>query len=107
MVYGRNSEDSATCTSRFLLPDLLKAEVSHPNEVPGLFQHIKRNRMAKAGIEGAIWDLYAKREQKSLATLLGGTRTEIEVGVVIGINTIPFMLKQIESMRKKATSVLK
>lgn len=80
----------------FLLPDLLKAEISHPNEVPGLFQHIKRNRMAKAGIEGAIWDLYAKRQKKSLATVLGGASPEIEVGVVIGINTIPVMLKQIE-----------
>ena len=52
--------------------------------------------MAKAGIEGAVWDLYAKRQKKSLATLLGGTKSEIEVGVVIGINTIPVMLKQIE-----------
>ncbi len=52
--------------------------------------------MAKAGIEGAVWDLYAKRQKKSLATLLGGTKSEIEVGVAIGINTIPAMLKQIE-----------
>ena len=52
--------------------------------------------MAKAGIEGAVWDLYAKGQKKSLATLLGGTKSEIEVGVVIGINTIPVMLKQIE-----------
>ena len=37
--------------------------------------------MAKAGIEGAVWDLYAKRQKKSLATLLGGTKSEIEVGV--------------------------
>ncbi|WJE52271.1 o-succinylbenzoate synthase [Bacillus cereus] len=80
----------------FLLPDLLKAEVTHPNEVPSLFQHIKRNRMAKAGIEGAVWDLYAKRQNKSLATLLGGTRPKIEVGVVIGLDTIPNMLKRIE-----------
>ncbi|HDR5296387.1 TPA: o-succinylbenzoate synthase, partial [Bacillus anthracis] len=35
-------------------------------------------------------------QKKSLATLLGGTKSEIEVGVVIGINTIPVMLKQIE-----------
>ncbi|MEN1938604.1 o-succinylbenzoate synthase [Paenibacillus sp. 102] len=80
----------------FLLPDLLKAEVMHPNEIPSLFQYIKRNRMAKAGIEGAVWDLYAKRQNKSLATLLGGTQSEIEVGVVIGLDTIPNMLKQIE-----------
>ncbi len=36
----------------FLIPDLLKAEISHPNEVPGLFQHIKRNRMAKSRNRG-------------------------------------------------------
>ncbi|MGM2836015.1 o-succinylbenzoate synthase, partial [Bacillus cereus group sp. Bce025] len=53
----------------FLIPDLLKADISHPNEVPSLFQHIKRNRMAKAGIEGAVWNLYAKRQKKSLATV--------------------------------------
>ena len=52
--------------------------------------------MAKAGIEGAVWNLYAKRQNKSLATVLGGTKAEIEVGVVIGLNTIPVMLKQIE-----------
>ncbi|PEI96764.1 o-succinylbenzoate synthase [Bacillus pseudomycoides] len=80
----------------FLIPDVLKAEITHPNEIPSLFQHIKRNRMAKAGIEGAVWDLYAKRENRSLATLLGGTQPEIEVGVVIGLDTISNMLKRIE-----------
>ncbi|WP_459503509.1 o-succinylbenzoate synthase [Bacillus sp. C1] len=80
----------------FLLPDLLKAEVAHPKEIPHLFQHIKRNSMAKAGIEGAVWDLYAKRQNKSLAALLGGSQPEIKVGVVIGLDTIPNMLKQIE-----------
>ncbi|WIY60818.1 o-succinylbenzoate synthase [Bacillus arachidis] len=80
----------------FLLPDLLKVEITHPNEIPGLFQHMKRNHMAKAGIEGAVWDLYARRQNKSLATLLGGTQPKIEVGVVVGIDTIPNMLKRIE-----------
>lgn len=80
----------------FLLPDLFKAEVTHPKEIPHVFQHIKRNRMAKAGIEGAIWDLYAKRQNQSLANLLGGTQSEIEVGVVIGLDTVPNMLKRIE-----------
>ncbi|EOV9529039.1 o-succinylbenzoate synthase [Bacillus cytotoxicus] len=80
----------------FLLPDLLKLEIMHPNEIPSLFQHIKRNHMAKAGIEGAVWDLYAKRHNQSLATLLGGTQPEIEVGVVVGLDTVPNMLKRIE-----------
>ena len=83
MVYGRNGEDSAACTARLLIPDLLKAEISHPNEVPGLFQHIKETEWQSRN-RGAVWDLYAKRQKKSLATLLGGTKSEIEVGVVMG-----------------------
>ena len=48
----------------FLIPDLLKAEISHPNEVPGLFQHIKRNRMAKAGIEG-LFGIYMRSVKRN------------------------------------------
>ena len=41
--------------------------------------------MAKAAIEGAIWDLYAKKNNVSLASAIGGTKQVIEVGVSIGI----------------------
>lgn len=41
--------------------------------------------MAKAAIEGAIWDLYAKEKGMSLAKALGGTKDKIEVGISIGI----------------------
>ena len=41
--------------------------------------------MAKAAIEGAIWDLYAKRQQMPLSRALGGKRKQIEVGISIGI----------------------
>ncbi|MGG2063817.1 o-succinylbenzoate synthase [Bacillus sp. S14(2024)] len=81
----------------FLLPVLFEHDISHPSDITSLFQHIKRNNMAKAGIEGALWDLYAKRENQSLAALLGGIKREIEVGVVIGLDTIPNMLKRIEA----------
>ncbi|WP_440604475.1 o-succinylbenzoate synthase [Bacillus sp. GB_SG_008] len=81
----------------FLLPVLFEQQLSHPADVASLFQHIKRNNMAKAGIEGALWDLYAKHENQSLAELLGGVKREIEVGVVIGLDTVPNMLKRIET----------
>ncbi|KUO95311.1 o-succinylbenzoate synthase [Ferroacidibacillus organovorans] len=47
--------------------------------------HFKRNKMAKAAIEMAIWDAYANESATPIATLLGGTRTEIPVGISIGI----------------------
>lgn len=41
--------------------------------------------MAKAGLEGAIWDLYAKQQGVTLAEALGGEKKVIDVGVSIGI----------------------
>lgn len=69
----------------FLIPLLLDKEIPHPDEVSQIFEPIRKNNMAKAAIEGAIWDLYAKREQKPLYQVLGGKNTEIEVGISIGI----------------------
>ena len=40
--------------------------------------------MAKAAIESAIWDLYAKKKQIPLSEAIGG-RKQIEVGISIGI----------------------
>ncbi|MCG3088720.1 o-succinylbenzoate synthase [Sporosarcina cyprini] len=69
----------------FLIPILLDADLAHPDEVSGLFSPIRKNNMAKAAVEGAVWDLYAKQQGMPLAKALGGTRQQIEVGISIGI----------------------
>lgn len=69
----------------FLIPELLHKEIQHPDEVIKMFIGIRRNNMAKATIEGAVWDLFAKRSGQSLAAALGGQKKEIEVGISIGI----------------------
>ncbi len=69
----------------FLIPLVLKRTINHPNDLQSLFQLIKRNKMAKAAIEEAVWDVYAKRHQSPLSQLLGGTKDKIEVGAAIGI----------------------
>lgn len=69
----------------FLIPLVLNNPIGHPNDLQTLFQSIKRNNMAKAAIEEAIWDVYAKRNEKPLSTLLGGKKEKIEVGAAIGI----------------------
>lgn len=79
----------------YLIPAILHTPLSHPSDVRKLWQ-IKRNHMAKAGLEGALWDLYAKRTNQSLASALGGSKEEIEVGVVIGLDTLQVMLRHIE-----------
>ncbi len=69
----------------FLLPLLFKKSIRHPDEISSRFSVIRRNNMAKAAVEGAVWDLFAKRQEISLAAALGGGRSRIESGVSIGI----------------------
>jgi len=81
----------------YLIPLVLHQSLSHPDECAARFGHIRRNMMAKAALEGAIWDLYAKRENLSLSRAIGGEKTAIPVGVSIGIQAdINGMLKQVE-----------
>lgn len=69
----------------FLIPLVKGKEIEHPDEINELFAFIRKNNMAKAALEGAVWDLYAKRTHQTLASALGGDKKEIEVGISIGI----------------------
>lgn len=69
----------------YLIPLILNKEINHPDEVNELFEPIRKNNMAKSTIEGAIWDIYAQQTNQSLAKALGGNKTQIEVGISIGI----------------------
>jgi O-succinylbenzoate synthase len=53
--------------------------------------------MAKAAIEMAVWDAYTASTQRPLVDLLGGTRSEIPVGISVGIQpTIRTLLARVE-----------
>src|SRR5699024_11336339 len=69
----------------FLILIIKKNKINQPNYVSDLFKTIKRNSKAKAALETAIWDLYAKRQNQSLAKALGGKKERIDVGISIGI----------------------
>ncbi|MBI0577136.1 o-succinylbenzoate synthase [Neobacillus cucumis] len=87
----------------FLMPLLLNHDFSHPDELSEkLFAHIRGNYMAKASLEMAAWDLYAREQNISLASALGGTKKNIDVGVSIGIkDSIEDTLKVIEQRRSE------
>ncbi|MFA1822284.1 o-succinylbenzoate synthase [Virgibacillus oceani] len=92
----------------FLIPILQENEITHPDEVSVLFTPIKRNNMAKAALEGAVWDLYAKRQNISLSRALGGTKTEIDVGISIGIQpTVADLLDVIDQYVKEGYKRIK
>nr|WP_053218119.1 o-succinylbenzoate synthase [Virgibacillus senegalensis] len=81
----------------FLLPLLFEKAIQHPDEISKRFAVVRRNNMAKAAVEGAVWDLYAKRQGVPLAVALGGERDRIESGVSIGIqSSVSDLLKIME-----------
>ncbi|HWR39959.1 MAG TPA: o-succinylbenzoate synthase [Patescibacteria group bacterium] len=95
--------EETTTTAWHILQDFLiplvfsKDEIAHPEEIHALFSPIRRNKMAKASIDCALWDLYAKEQGLPLAQALGGTKKQIETGVSIGIQpTADALLKVVE-----------
>ena len=54
--------------------------------------------MAVAAVEMALWDLLGKLKGKSIAKLLGGQKTEVKVGVSVGIQ--PSIEKLIQTVSK-------
>ncbi|RIW35626.1 o-succinylbenzoate synthase [Bacillus salacetis] len=78
-----------------LIPLLLKSSISHPEELSTLFSSVRRNNMAKASLECAVWDLYAKQLKKPLWKVLGGNREVIAAGAVAGSPLIEETINQV------------
>ena len=78
-------------------PMLAAEQPDHGGECPRIFHKVRDNRMAKATLENAIWDIEAQRESMPLSRLLGGVRNTISCGVSLGIHSsIPELLATIE-----------
>lgn len=81
---------------KYFGPLVINKEISHPDEVWEIYKPFKRNNMAKASIEGAVWDLYAKKKGITLAEAMGGTKKEVDVGVSLGLeDTDELLLERI------------
>ncbi|GIG28219.1 o-succinylbenzoate synthase [Cellulomonas marina] len=80
-----------------LLPALLRAEWEHPREATEAWRKVRGHEFAKAGVDAACWTLWAQAQGVPLATALGGTRTEVPVGVSLGIEpTVDALLEQVQ-----------
>src|SRR5699024_8913801 len=91
------TETSLHMIEEFLIPLMQNNELTHPEQVTDVFSVIRGNNMAKAALEGAVWDLYAKQQKLTLAAALGGTKTEIDVGISLGMEpTTTDLLRKME-----------
>lgn len=86
------TDTSWTIFRDFIAPVVLGKHLASPGDLPALLEPVRGHEMTKAGVENALWDVESQRQNISLASLLGGTRSEISCGVSIGIQDDPELL---------------
>lgn len=84
--YNHETIDTAwIIVTNYVASLLTEARIERADEVNEALARIRGNRMAKAGVECAIWDLEARLAEQPLWRHIGGTREEIACGVSIGL----------------------
>jgi O-succinylbenzoate synthase len=84
--YSYETRDTAWHILRdFAIPRVLGRTFDSPTGVWDALRPIRGHNMAKAGLELATWDLWARQQGVSLSQALGGTWAAVEVGVSVGI----------------------
>jgi O-succinylbenzoate synthase len=84
--YNEESTETAWHVIRgYLAPALLGKEIESGRECPKRFARVRGNRMAKGGVENAVWHAEALAKGLPLWKLLGGERRTLDCGVSIGI----------------------
>jgi O-succinylbenzoate synthase len=68
-----------------LIPRLFELGAVRPHEIYQELRQITADAFARAGIEGALWDLYANRREISLCEAFQIERRPVPSGVAIGI----------------------
>ena len=96
--YNEEWVDAAWLILRdFVAPRVLNIDIASGADVAGRCSHIRGHQMARGGLETAAWDLEARKLGLPLWQHIGGSRTEIECGVSIGIqDSVEELLELIE-----------
>lgn len=82
----------------YVAPRVLNRKALTASDVDALTAHIRGHNMARGGVEAAIWDLQARRNNNPLwREIGGGAREEIPCGVSIGIqDSVEQLFEKIE-----------
>ncbi len=69
----------------FLVPLAFGLDLTHPRELHPALARVRGHEMAKAALEMAVFELYARREGAPLWRVLGGRGGEVASGVSVGL----------------------
>jgi o-succinylbenzoate synthase len=83
----------------FVIPRVIGKELENARDFWPLVADIRGHYMARGGLEAALWDLEARQLGQPLWKFLGGTRSEIDSGVSIGIH--PSIDKLLQTVQRE------
>ncbi|BCL17531.1 o-succinylbenzoate synthase [Micromonospora sagamiensis] len=87
-------------SERYLVPALLRAGTTDPEQAQRAWADVNGHEEAKGGVEAALWDLRARLAGRPLCVELGGEVRRVPVGATAGIEpTIDELLANIGRIR--------
>src|SRR4029453_17456473 len=107
--YSAETNDTAWhIITEFIAPRVLGTDFGHPREAFPALKASRGHNMAKAAVEMAAWDLYARQRGEPLSTTLGGRRDRIASGVSIGIqDSLDEILRKVAHERPRGCQRIK
>ena len=88
--------------AEFVAPLVLGRAFAHPREIFPALHGIRGHNMAKAAVEMAAWDLFARQQDRPLCRVLGGSDALIDTGIASGVSigiqdSIDELLERVEA----------
>lgn len=94
VITGDTKDSIRGAVEEFIAPNLVGMEIDNLDGImKKLHGCILKNTSAKAAVDMAVYDLFAKSCKKPLYKVLGGSRSEIETDLTISVNEISEMVE--------------
>lgn len=108
-VITGDTKGSIKCAiEEFIAPSLVGMDIENLDGImKKLHGCILKNTSAKAAVDMAVYDLFAKSCQKPLYRLLGGNRSQIETDLTISVNEIDEMVSDSRKAVSDGFQILK
>lgn len=108
VLTGETKESIKSTILNYIKPSIMGTEIDN---LEGVMEKINscnlKNTSAKAAVDMAIYDLYAKKLNSPLYKILGGYRNEITTDITISVNEIDQMVQDSINAVNKGFNILK
>lgn len=108
VITGETKESIQSAILNYIKPSIIGMEIDN---LEGLMERINscilKNTSAKAAVDMAIYDLYAKKLNSPLYRILGGYKKEITTDITISVNEIDEMVQDSLKAVNEGFNILK